>query len=164
MSETIDLGSVQVTLSSAPTTGGKATGLKTTTYTSLEDLAAAAPFDVLLPGLTLRGHDLLDAAMITDPSPTIALTFAERSTGRHYIIVESPIASAGSGDKPDVRAVGETIAANSLGAGQAARVTSAAPPGTPRPSTLLWAKEGLLLQLTGIGYAEADMEQVALSL
>ena len=163
MSE-IDLGPVTVTLNMTPQSEGRPTNFRTTTFATVEQAASRAPFRVTVPAAILDGHELLDAALMTDPKAVLALTYVEKATGRHYIIVQSLLDPAAPGPKPVVRTVGEEMAVSSVGTSEAAVVVGDAPAGTPRPVSILWTKNDLLLQVSGVGYAPQDLEAIASSL
>jgi hypothetical protein len=158
----VDLGDVKVVLSPTPTGEGTPTPFHPVTFDSAAKLAAKAPFTVVAPSKPLPGHELLDGELITSPAAVAALTYIEKSTGRHYTIVQSPITSGSS--KPEVRAVGDALSSSRIGSRDVASVAGASPPGTPPLVSLIWARDDVLIQVSAVGYTSAELEQVVLSL
>jgi hypothetical protein len=158
----VDLGNARIVLSPTPTGEGKPTPYKPSTFNSVAKLAERAPFAVKSPSAPLPGHELLDGELLTSPAVVAALTYVEKSTGRNYMIVQSPIENAEN--KPEVRAVGQAVSKSNVGSREVALVAGASPPGTPALVSVMWAEGGVLIQVSAAGYSTEEHVQVVLSL
>jgi hypothetical protein len=163
----IDLGALKVTLAVVPrNVQGKPTPFKTSSFDRLEDARAASPFALLQPSYVPPGYSLLDTALLSAPQQMAALTFQNKASGASFVLFESPVSQyeKSAGETPTIFAAGDSISESAVGDVKAAMVEIAgagkAGPGT----TLIWERQGLLLQVSSRAVALDELQRLAASL
>jgi hypothetical protein len=164
----IDLGPVTVSLVSMPSGAGKNPAPAQTPVAEVH----TNPHDAALRGLPMPaalpdGVEFLDATLFRSPIAMAIWTYADVARGRSITIARTPIASlkTSPGGKPTAYVAGQSMTQISLGNAAAASVALSADRVSPAAQeSLVWLKDGAVIQLIGRGLVQGELERVANSL
>jgi hypothetical protein len=163
MSE-IDIDSAIIGLAVVPPRPAEGTpaNFKTAMYQELAVASKNTPIRIATPSYLPGATRLIDVAVATGPIEVVALTYEDTPRGSTCYLVETILGPS----KERHLSVGDSIEPLSIGGRKAAVVElgSDASRNGPYQTTLVWAANDVLLQLTGVGVTRSELVKIAESI
>lgn len=162
----IELGPVTVALVQVPSgkaAPGAAAPAPDYLFSTDEDEVRSLPRPARLPA----GLDFLDATLFRAPAQVDIWTYADQASGRSLTLVRTgtdalPRGAAGS---PVVYVPGQDLREAKIAGGTAVHVVISEDPAWRGPrTTFVWMKDDSVLQISGRGLSDQELEETAASI